>query len=148
MKVPDLNSSTEIENDEFYRILDNYNNVQIKAIEYLIKAWSMPKQITSTKWMDWSQSQYDKHSFKNESGIVIFPHGYGLQYKDKEIQIGFDLGDEGEIHGFDANRLWHFVESNKLKTLFTNMKQIEKVMESELSIGKLRFSGYINYYKL
>ncbi|MFK8052408.1 MAG: hypothetical protein AB8F65_05500 [Woeseiaceae bacterium] len=52
-------------------------------------------------------------------GINYFNHGYGVAMTDGKRKIDLDLGDKGEINGFDAWRLFDFAESNKISTTFS-----------------------------
>lgn len=147
LSKPALFKPSVIEIDEFYNLLGLFNMAQKKVINNLKDLWGMTIPMTNNHWIDWSQDQYKKDEFKNEQNIKIFPHGFGLSYRDEKLFIDFDFGDDGESTGFDVNRLWLFIETNKIKTLFTNNKQIKKVVGFEVESGALEFSGYINYYK-
>jgi hypothetical protein len=140
-------SPTLIELDEFYIILNLFNLAQIKTVEKLIEIWAMETPMKRDVWTYWSQNLHKKHQFKNDQGIKIFPHGFGLSYQDAERFIDFDFGENGEITGFDGYRLWDFIEENNISTLFTSVNQIARVVEKEVTKGKLEYSGYINYYR-
>jgi len=144
---PNLLKPSVIETDEFYNLLESFNNAQKKAINHLKTLWEMKTPMTREDWIGWSQDQYEKDEFRNEQNIKIFPHGFGLSYQDKDVIIDFDFGEHGESNGFDVNRLWFFLETNKIESVFMNEKQISKVVDFELRSGALEFSGYINYYK-
>ena len=147
LKKPTLSTPSAIETDEFYKLLESFNKAQEKAINNLKDLWGMNIPMIRDHWIGWSQNQYEKDEFKNEQNIKIFPHGFGLSYQDEDVYIDFDFGEHGESNGFDVNRLWFFIETNKIKTVFTNEKQIKKVVAFEAISGALEFSGYINYYK-
>jgi len=147
LATPHLLKPSVIENDEFYNILELFNNTQKKVINNLKTLWGMETPMTGDDWIVWSQNQYEKDRFINEQNIKIFPHGFGLSYQDEDVCIDFDFGEHGEFNGFDVSRLWFFLEINKIKSVFTNEKQITKVVDFELTFGALEFSGYINYYK-
>lgn len=147
VEIPDLQSPSPIEIEEFYRILDLFHATQRKVVKNLTEIWGMESPMTNTQWISWNHKQYEKDQFKNEQGIKIYAHGFGLSYQDAEIYIDFDFGEHGEINGFDVHRLWDFIEENKINTLFRHVHQIEKVLSFEMAHEKLIFSGYINYYK-
>jgi hypothetical protein len=147
LEKPELTSPTSIEVEEFYRILELFNLTQKKAVNKLTGIWGMEFPINCDEWIEWSQNQYDKNGFQNNEGVKIFPHGFGLSYQDSEIYIDFDFGEHGETSGFDVNRLWFFIKTNEIKTLFKDEKQIKKVVDNQTAEGKLEFSGYINYYR-
>ncbi|MEL6560165.1 MAG: hypothetical protein AAFQ94_18395 [Bacteroidota bacterium] len=147
LSAPTLYTPSAIETDEFYIVLASFNKAQKKVINHLKDLWKMITPMTGDQWIVWSQDQYEEDEFTNDQNIKIFPHGFGLSYKDEELFVDFDFGEQGESTGFDVNRLWLFIERNKIKTVFTNMKQIKKVVDFEVASGRLEFSGYVNYYK-
>jgi len=147
LEKPELTSPTFIEVEEFYRILELFNLTQKKAVNKLTEIWGMESPMKRNEWIVWTQNQCDKDKFQNDEGIKIFPHGFGLSYQDSENYIDFDFGEHGEIFGFDVNRIWFFIETNKMKTLFTDENQIKKIVDNQTAEGKLEFSGYINYYR-
>ena len=144
---PSLLTRSVIQTDEFYNLLESFNNAQKKAVNILKNLWGMNTPITRDDWIGWSQDQYEKDEFKNEQNIKIFPHGFGLSYQDEDVYIDFDFGEHGEFNGFDVSRLWLFLEVNKIRSVFTSEKQIKKVVDFGAASGALEFSGYINYYK-
>ncbi|WP_394747652.1 DUF6896 domain-containing protein [Spongiimicrobium salis] len=144
---PELSLPTVLETNEFYEILTLFRQVQDKVVSQLTRVWQMSFPIKADEWTVWSQTTYEKTAFANTQGITIFPHGYGLHYHDSENTIDFDFGEFGEAHGFTANRLWTFIQTNKVKTLFTHETQIKKVVTHLTEKGELKFSGYMNYYK-
>jgi hypothetical protein len=147
LNKPNLLKPSKIETNEFYNLLQSFNNAQKKAINNLKTLWGMKTPITRDEWIGWSQNQHEKDEFRNEHNIKIFPHGFGLSYQDEDVYIDFDFGEYGESNGFDVNRLWFFLETNKIKSVFTNKNQITKVVDFELTSEAIEFSGYINYYK-
>lgn len=147
LEKPELTFPTLIEVKELYRIIELFNLTQKKAVNKLIEIWGMETPMKRDEWIAWSQNQFDKNKFNNDEGIQIYPHGFGLSYQDSENYIDFDFGANGEIYGFDVSRIWFFIETNKIKTLFTDENQIKKVIDNETNEGRVEFSGYINYYK-
>ena len=65
---------------------------------------------------------------------------------DGVVKVDFELGDEGQINGFDAWRLERFVDENNIKTNLSNGNDIKSAIELAESNGEISFSGYILYY--
>ncbi|QNR25154.1 MafI family immunity protein [Croceimicrobium hydrocarbonivorans] len=147
LSISALSKPSEIETEAFYDLLESFNKAQEKVVLNLKSLWGMKTPMPCTLWVLWSRNQYEIDKFKNDQNLRIFPHGFGLSYQDDEVYIDFDFGEQGEYKGFDLYRLWLFLESNKMKTVFTNKNQIKKVIDFETTSGALEFSGYINYYK-
>jgi hypothetical protein len=80
------------------------------------------------------------------AGIKVFPHGCGLSIAFNDTWIDFDFGENSEINGFDAYRLWSFAERNKIQHGFESYKEVEAAIEQAVGKELIRFSGYINYY--
>jgi hypothetical protein len=47
-------------------------------------------------------------------GVMIRPHGYGVEMRFPAVSIDFDWGDRGEGYGFDVWRLWNHCMINRL----------------------------------
>jgi len=98
--------------------------------------------ITNTEWTCIKAEQRGE----TQDGIKYFIHGYGISMNDGKVKVDFDIGDKGQINGFDAWRLSSFVEENNIKTIFSNDKEIEKAIKDAEASGELKYSGYILYY--
>ena len=59
--------------------------------------------------------------------------------------VDFDFGAAGEIDGFDAWRLWQFVERNHLDSGFLTEGALTATFDDEVAVGAIRYSGYILY---
>ena len=80
-------------------------------------------------------------------GINYFKHGYGVAMSSDEYKIDLDLGEKGEINGFDAWRLFNFAEDSKIQTSFGSHEEIESAIQEAEMAGELAYSGYILYYR-
>ncbi|WP_190810514.1 hypothetical protein [Flagellimonas sp. S3867] len=130
--------------NELYAIIDLFNKRRQEVIEILEKQFgTIPK--SGLGWSFWSSIHYNKlQSFKDD--FKLFPHGYGLTFSNDEFWIDFDFGENGKIKGFDAKRLWVFIEKNNVETDFLSSDEIEKIIKFETKKGKLVLNGDINYY--
>ena len=66
---------------------------------------------------------------------------------DGKYKIDLDLGENGEIDGFDAWRLFGFAQDSKIETSFGTHKEVESAMQEAVEYGELTYSGYILYYR-
>ena len=80
-------------------------------------------------------------------GISYAKHGYGVAMNDGEKYIDLDLGDNGEIDGFDAWRLFMFADENGISTGYKSHCEIESELESAVSKGHLFRSGSLLYVR-
>jgi hypothetical protein len=79
-------------------------------------------------------------------GAQYFKHGYGCAIKGATDSVDFDFGDNGEIDGFDASRLWGFAVASKKDYGFASEKEIAAAITRSAAEGALRSSGYMLYY--
>ena len=98
--------------------------------------------ISNTEWTGIDAEQRGTTS----DNIQYFIHGYGIAMKDGEIKVDFDLGDQGQINGFDLWRLWGFIEDNNLKHIINSKEQLKALFEEAVAKNELIYSGYILYY--
>jgi hypothetical protein len=66
--------------------------------------------------LDWATRCYGMGlgELGDSIGVVIRPHGYGVEMRFPAISIDFDWGDRGEGYGFDVWRLWNHCGVNRL----------------------------------
>jgi len=147
IEKPNLYTYISLELEEFHKILKLYNHVQEIVVKNLIEIWKMETPMTCYDWINWSNNIYEKNKFHNNQGIIIDQHGFGLSYEDKEYNIDFDFGKNGEITGFDSGRIWYFIKSNYIKTVFTDENQINKIIKNEVYEGRIELRGANYYYK-
>jgi hypothetical protein len=95
---------------------------------------------------DWACLDVDQRG-ETADGVKYFKHGYGVAMTDGSRHIDLDLGDEGQIDGFDAWRLFDFAEKNDIEIPFGSHECLDGVLETAAGAGELHFSGYILYYR-
>ena len=129
-------------NEELRKLIVKYQ----ESIEQLFPAvaahLNVELPISNTDWTGIDSDQLGT----TPCGIKYFIHGYGIAMSDGNIKVEFDLGDEGQINGFDAWRLGSFVADNNINTTLINGKDIERAIKKSETNGEVIFSGYINYY--
>jgi hypothetical protein len=80
------------------------------------------------------------------AGFAYYKHGFGCAVDGPAWSVDFDFGDQGQIDGFDAWRLYDFAHTRLLDYGFQSADEIERAMKAALDAGELRFSGYVLYY--
>lgn len=97
--------------------------------------------------MEWASLDVPQRG-STPDGINYFKHGYGVTMTDGKRKIDLDLGENGEINGFDAWRLYDFAERNNIPTSFGSHTELETAIQEAVDSGELTYSGYILYYRV
>ena len=129
-------------NKELLELINKYNDAVKSLFPRVAEHLGVRLPITNTEWIGVNAEQRGE----TPCGIKYFIHGYGIAMNEGKIKVDFDLGDSGQINGFDAWRLESFVEENNIKTNLSNGKDIEAAIKLAESGGDVIFSGYILYY--
>lgn len=143
-----LTTPPETEISAFYKLTDSFNQCQRKVTQILQDLWNLKFPLTNMDWLGWHYMARESDVSFEQGEVKIFPHGYGLSMITPEFFIDFDFGDAGEIDGFDAGRLLVYNEKNKITDLLKTFDQIQNVLDHEIKNGKVKDSGYVNYYKI
>ena len=83
---------------------------------------------------------------ETSDAVKYFMHGYGVVMDNGQTKVDFDLGERGEIDGFDRWRLQRFVEDNSISTPLNSEHALKQAFEEAVNAGELNYSGYILYY--
>jgi len=83
---------------------------------------------------------------QTSDGIRYFRHGCGVTMNDGKVAVDFDLGEQGQIDGFDAGRLSRFAYSNRIRTRLRDMNVVDYEIRQAEAAGELIFSGRLLYY--
>jgi hypothetical protein len=94
---------------------------------------------------EWTGIEADQRG-ETSCGVRYFIHGYGIAMNDGKVKVDFDLGEKGQINGFDAWRLESFVEENNIETALSDGKLIEAAIKEAESNGEVIRSEYILCY--
>jgi len=129
-------------NTELLGIIAQYQNAVSNLFPKVAKHLNILLPITNTEWVGVDAEQRGE----TKDGIKYFMHGYGIDMTDGNIRVDFDLGEKGEINGFDAWRLSKFLEDNNIESSFVDDKEIEKELKEAEESGEIIYSGYILYY--
>lgn len=127
---------------ELLNIINDYQAAIENLFPRVANHLKVELPITNTEWTCIKAEQRGE----TPDGIKYFIHGYGIAMNDGKVKVDFDLGNKGQINGFDAWRLADFVDKNSIKTKFGDDKDIEKAIKEAEASGELEYSGYILYY--
>ena len=131
-------------NSDLDELITKYVDVAAELFPRVAQHLGASASISNT---DWAMLGVPERGITSD-GIKYFKHGYGVVITDGKRKIDLDLGDNGEINGFDAWRLFDFAESNKIPTSFGSHKEIETSIKEAVVSGELTHSGYILYYRV
>jgi hypothetical protein len=82
------------------------------------------------------------------SGATYEKHGYGCKVSMAEGVVDFDFGDNGEINGFDAWRLWRYAEPRADKYGVTTHMTIREELQTLHALGQLVRESHGSLYYL
>lgn len=128
--------------DELLRLIKLFQQSVKQLFEQVTDYYDITLPVTNT---DWLAIDIPVPAIL-PNGIRCFKHGFGIAMHQDGSVTNFDLGDNGEIEGFTASWLAGFIESHRIDTDLTDMKMIQLLIDQGVDSGKIRFSGYINYY--
>jgi hypothetical protein len=74
---------------------------------------------------------------QTNDGIKYRKHGYGVEMDDGTRRVDLDLGNEGQIDGFDAWRLFRFAENNRMSTKFRSHGDVEVALKKAVKSGEV-----------
>ena len=129
-------------NQELQNIIIQYQEAVANLFPRVASYLNIQLPISNVDWTGINTEQRGE----TPDGVKYFIHGYGISMNDGNLKIDFDLGDKGQINGFDAWRFSDFVEKNSIKTSFKDDKEIERAIKQAEKDGELKYSGYILYY--
>ena len=127
-------------------LIQIFNDAQRKAVDTLEKDFECPRPKTIQDYIGRCVGSIRDKDYES-NGCRIRPHGYGMSVSFKDgTNIDFDLGEKGEINGFDPWRLYEFVRVNNIRTELNTEEKIVSAVEGAVKDGVLVKSSYINYY--
>lgn len=129
-------------NNELLKIIKKYQESVELLFPRVAEHLNVKLPISNIEWTGIDADQRGETS----CGIRYFIHGYGIAMNDGNVKVDFDLGEKGQINGFDAWRLENFVEENNVETELSDGKQIEAAIKEAESNGEVIRSDYILCY--
>lgn len=124
-------------------LITKYVNVAAELFPRVAEHIGASIPITNMEWACLGVPQQGN----TPDGVRYFKHGYGVVMTDGTHKIDLDLGDTGQIDGFDAWRLFSFARKNDIETSFRSHEEIESAMQDAVEAGELTYSGYLLYYR-
>jgi hypothetical protein len=77
------------------------------------------------------------YKVRRVNGLGVYAHGYGVELTLDGVTVDFDWGDAGEPDGFDAWRLWYFVQANKIAVDCRGYSQVRSWLEKAAARDEL-----------
>jgi hypothetical protein len=129
-------------NERLLALIDAYKATVARAIAAL-EASGIPRPATTTEWVG-----YDVPGRGDlVGGGEYFIHGFGCAVRLPDTSVDFDFGDEGQIDGFDWDRLSRFA-GKQLSTRYgiRDENELRALIGDAHESGDLVHSGYILSY--
>jgi len=124
-------------------LITQYVDAAARVFPRVAEHLGVPVSITNVEWASLDVPQHGSTA----DGIDYFKHGYGVAISDGKHKIDVDLGENGEINGFDAWRLFKFAQDNGIQTPFGSLAEIDSAIQEAVDSNELTYSGYLLYYR-
>ena len=85
---------------------------------------------------------------KLENGIEFQFHGRGCRIWDSRTWVDFDFLPDGKLDGFDAWRLYWFIEENQLEDPVPTLEEIKTGLEHLQTIGAIVEVGASGMFRI
>ncbi len=95
-------------NSDLDELISKYVDVAAAMFPRVAEHLGVSPPISNMKWANLNVQQRGSTT----DGINYFKHGYGVAMTDGKRKIDLDIGENGEINGFDGWRLFDFAERN------------------------------------
>lgn len=112
--------------------------------EVLGPALGVRRPASNREWVGMS-GRCGVNRVRRLDGIEFYAHGYGIELVLDGVTIDFDWGDRGEPDGFDAWRLWNFVEVNGIAVDCGSLSQVRSWLEEAAALGELTQDSLLYY---
>jgi hypothetical protein len=123
------------------KLIDDYQRRVAEAITLLEQA-GIRRPVTNIEW----EAMDVPGGGSLANGFTYFKHGFGCAVGGPTWGVDFDFGDEGQIDGVDAGRLYFFARKRLPDYGFDSEEDIWLAVKEAADAGELRFSGNILYY--
>ncbi|MBW4488992.1 MAG: hypothetical protein KME12_14485 [Trichocoleus desertorum ATA4-8-CV12] len=131
--------------EKLIQLIHEYQNRVREAVELFerYKGLKRPQRL-----LEWQLSGIPQRGYLDPSEkISYFFHGYGCCVRLPSGHVDWDFGREGQIDGFDAWRLYDFVERGTQNfPEFRDEEVLKSVFAEAESKGLFHKSDYILYY--
>ncbi len=132
-----------VEMDERLRpLIDDYKLTVARAVAAL-EATGISRPATTTEWVGYDVPGRGELT----GGGEYFIHGFGCAVRLPDTSVDFDFGDDGQIDGFDWDRLSRFAGSQLAKRYgIRDENELRSLIDDAHASGDLVHSGYILSY--
>jgi hypothetical protein len=128
--------------DRLPPLIHDYQSTVARAVAAL-EATGIPRPKSTTEWVGYDVPGRGELA----GGGEYFIHGFGCAVRLPDTFVDFDFGDEGQIDGFDWDRLARFAGSKLSKQYgIRDENELQELIESAHASGDLVYSGYILSY--
>lgn len=129
-------------NDRLRSLIEDYKSTVAHAVAAL-EATGIPRPASTTEWVGYDVPGRGELT----GGGEYFIHGFGCAVRLPDTSVDFDFGDDGQIDGFDWDRLSRFAGS-RLSTRYgiRDEHELQALIDDAHSSGDLVHSGYILSY--
>jgi hypothetical protein len=123
------------------KLIRDYQRRVVEAVAMMESAGIARPQSTH----DWVAAK-DPGRITLPTGFSFYKHGFGCSVDGAEWGVDFDFGEQGQIDGFDAWRLYDFARRRLSDYCFASEEEIRAAVLAAAEADELSFSGYILYY--
>jgi hypothetical protein len=125
-------------------LVRRFREAQDRGVAVLTEQLAVPLPKSNRDWFHFCNSQglYQARTIK---GVGFYAHGYGVELTLEDMTIDFDWGDAGEADGFDAWRLWKFIDDNKLDIQCNDDSQVDEWLQQAYRAGELTKDDHLYY---
>ncbi|MEQ1686175.1 MAG: hypothetical protein ABL916_21205 [Burkholderiaceae bacterium] len=128
-------------NQNLASLIAAFQNAVAEAVA-LMEESGIARPLTNTAWVE---TEHQESGFL-QNGVRYYKHGYGCSVHLPQGVVNFDFGANGEIDGFDCNRIILFAENHKSAFGSATKGEITRAYEHALQEGEIIASPYINHY--
>ena len=128
-------------NQQLESLIKAFQGAVAEAIS-LMEESGISRPLTNTAWVEAGHQQ----SGILRNGVRYYKHGYGCSVHLPSGVVSFDFGENGEIDGFDCNRLIEFAGTHSSAFGSVAREEITRAYEQALQKGLIIASPYINHY--
>jgi hypothetical protein len=94
---------------------------KVAAAVAILESAGIPRPSTNREWV----KTMIPHEGSLGNGFSYCKHGFGCRVRGPEWQVDFDFGDDGQIDGFDAGRLYDFAGARLPDYGFRSLDEVE-----------------------
>ena len=125
-------------------IITRFRAAQDQAVSKLLDELKITAPTSNIEWIT-SRDRKNLNALGKVHGIVIKPHGYGVEMFFPNVTIDFDWGDCGEGYGFDLRRIWNHCLENDLYLESITYEILKSWFEEAQSSGEFVCDQHLFY---